>query len=605
MKRAAIYIRISTQLQHADRQHEELTAYAKSNNLEVVKIYKDVVSGFKDENEREQLNQLLQDSENNLFDVILFSEFSRLSRKVSDLTKYIEVFQSNSKELFFQKQNIWVKEKNDLGTTILIQVLGVISSYEIELFAERSISGKISAVKNRNVVLGGNLLYGYKAESGTKKMVVDNSKVDIVKKIFELYNSGKSSSYICDYLNSNGIQSPFLSNLEEVKRKRAKKGLKEKIYKNDADSVKWQKGTILDILRNKQYTGVRTVTIYKPQNLTKKSGEREVLEVIENHYEELRIIDDVLFDSVQEKIIENKNNKDVVIKHDNLLRTKLKCGCCGGNFTASTANNYTYKCFNKIKVNNIVKCSEGAEINQAKLNGLIVQASIMFISMHEHKQQTSKKIEEITENNKQLDLIIESKKNELENLKTIWLRYFDKAVMFNFSNSDIQIKKDEYDKQENEIKTSINKLSTQLAKNNSILSSLSEIEDNKLNYKLIYNNKNLMKELLNKYIKTINVYPLKSKYNLIVVKFINEVEIFLTIKSAKYRTDEIINNKFVSFFYQNDDDSFSFNPETNEFYYKKSVNGYGLNEGVIDVNTVINPIKNKLNTISFTPYVFE
>lgn len=123
MKRAAIYIRISTQLQHADRQHEELTAYAKSNNLEVVKIYKDVVSGFKDENEREQLNQLLQDSENNLFDVILFSEFSRLSRKVSDLTKYIEVFQSNSKELFFQKQNIWVKEKNDLGTTILIQVL--------------------------------------------------------------------------------------------------------------------------------------------------------------------------------------------------------------------------------------------------------------------------------------------------------------------------------------------------------------------------------------------------------------------------------------------------------------------------------------------------
>lgn len=605
MKRAAIYIRISTQLQHADRQHEELTAYAKSNNLEVVKIYKDVVSGFKDENEREQLNQLLQDSENNLFDVILFSEFSRLSRKVSDLTKYIEVFQSNSKELFFQKQNIWVKEKNDLGTTILIQVLGVISSYEIELFAERSISGKISAVKNRNVVLGGNLLYGYKAESGTKKMVVDNSKVDIVKKIFELYNSGKSSAYICDYLNSNGIQSPFLSNLEEVKRKRAKKGLKEKVYKNDADSVKWQKGTILDILRNKQYTGVRTVTIYKPQNLTNKSKEREVLEVIENHYEELRIIDDVLFDSVQEKIIENKNNKDVVIKHDNLLKTRIKCGCCGGNASASTANNCTYKCFNSIKVLGEKKCQNGFEINQSKLNGLVVQASLLFIGMQEQRLKTNAKIEEVRNNINQLTTIIEAKKNELENLKSFWLKYFDRAVMFNFSNSDIQVKKDEYDKEVNSINHSINKLTNELNSNNSILSSLFEIEDNKLNYKLIYDNKNLMKELLNKYIKTINVYPLKSKYNLIVVKFINEVEIFLTIKSAKYRTDEIINNEFVSFFYQNDDDSFSFNPEKNEFYHKKSLNGYGLNEGVIDVDTIINPIKNKLNTILFTPYVFE
>ena len=95
MKKAAIYVRISTQMQHSDRQLEELIAFAENENYEIVEVYKDVLSGFKNEEERPSLAALLKDSVTNKFDVVLFSEFSRLSRKVGDLTNLIEVFQNN------------------------------------------------------------------------------------------------------------------------------------------------------------------------------------------------------------------------------------------------------------------------------------------------------------------------------------------------------------------------------------------------------------------------------------------------------------------------------------------------------------------------------
>ena len=177
-KKTAIYIRISTQLQHSDRQKEELLKLAENEGYEVVDTYIDILSGFKDEEFRPELKRLLEDSEHKKFDIILFSEFSRLSRTIADLNKFIVEFRKNNIELFFQKQNQWVKKKGDVGTNILIQVLGVLSEYEIELFKERSISGKISAVKNRGINIGGLTAYGYKSEKDTKRLIVDIERSD-------------------------------------------------------------------------------------------------------------------------------------------------------------------------------------------------------------------------------------------------------------------------------------------------------------------------------------------------------------------------------------------------------------------------------------------
>ena len=54
-RHTAIYVRISTASQKTDRQQEELTSYAELNHLNFnrnLDFFIDVVSGFKDEEER-------------------------------------------------------------------------------------------------------------------------------------------------------------------------------------------------------------------------------------------------------------------------------------------------------------------------------------------------------------------------------------------------------------------------------------------------------------------------------------------------------------------------------------------------------------------------
>ena len=54
-RRTAIYVRISTAIQKTDRQVEELVAFAKANKLnfdESTDIYRDIISGFKDDDFR-------------------------------------------------------------------------------------------------------------------------------------------------------------------------------------------------------------------------------------------------------------------------------------------------------------------------------------------------------------------------------------------------------------------------------------------------------------------------------------------------------------------------------------------------------------------------
>ena len=62
----------------------------------------------------------------------------------------IKEFQSKNVDLFFQKQNLWVRANNDLGSQILIAVLAVVSSYEVELFAARAQGGRIVKAKKGN-----------------------------------------------------------------------------------------------------------------------------------------------------------------------------------------------------------------------------------------------------------------------------------------------------------------------------------------------------------------------------------------------------------------------------------------------------------------------
>ena len=96
-RRTAIYVRISTNKQQTDRQVVELKEYASKAGITITDndIYTDIISGFKDGELRPQYSFLKQKIEAGEYQQILFSEFSRLDRKPSNLLRSIEYYQKH------------------------------------------------------------------------------------------------------------------------------------------------------------------------------------------------------------------------------------------------------------------------------------------------------------------------------------------------------------------------------------------------------------------------------------------------------------------------------------------------------------------------------
>ena len=82
MKTAVIYSRTSSSgyqqnRQDTSRQVEDLQAYAKLSQLEIVKVYEEHISGVKKNSEREVLSECLSFAEKEGINCILCSEGSR------------------------------------------------------------------------------------------------------------------------------------------------------------------------------------------------------------------------------------------------------------------------------------------------------------------------------------------------------------------------------------------------------------------------------------------------------------------------------------------------------------------------------------------------
>jgi len=549
VNKVAIYVRISTQLQHTDRQKEELTSIAQKENYEIVEVYSDIMSGFKDNEHRKGLQKLIEDSKQGKFDAILFSEFSRLSRKVNDLGTMIETFRNQNTKLYFHKQNLWVLEKGEMMTDMFIYMLGVVSSYEIELFADRSISGKISAIKSRGINLGGLTAYGYESEPNTKKLIINSFEANIVKRIFSMYATGYTQQKICEVLKSENVPSPYRKRLADSAEKRANNGIKAKEYKKfDAETLVWTASSINKILKNRLYLGERNVKIHKPDPTNpaeiSKRKNREIIEEINIKDDSLRIIIESRFNEVQTMLKSNSLVKNTPTKHPTLLKSVLKCGCCGRNIVSTKANgSYRYMCFGKIKdtKTRVVNCTDSLEIAQYKLDGLVVQLIISRLADADRTQKSTKRIEELALQKKEKETILLSKESELVDENESWFNYFNKASRFNIPDNVLQERKNDYDTKANKLNQETNKLKNEIAsieKNVRSIEAMTKSETLRQQEATIRENKALLKQLTDEYLDTVTIYPIFDKYSLIIVSFKDGSETWGTIKSAKYKKDE-------------------------------------------------------------------
>ena len=77
-KISAIYCRESTEKQNIQSLIDMCKKAAKKINLQNIKVYYDVASGYN--KDREQYNKLKEDIQNNLVDTLVLYESSRLTR---------------------------------------------------------------------------------------------------------------------------------------------------------------------------------------------------------------------------------------------------------------------------------------------------------------------------------------------------------------------------------------------------------------------------------------------------------------------------------------------------------------------------------------------
>jgi DNA invertase Pin-like site-specific DNA recombinase len=85
-KRAAIYVRVSTDKQTVENQIRELTQVAERRGWQIVTQYSDVgISGAKGRDKRPGLDQMLKDAQRRKFDVVMAWAIDRLADRPSRL----------------------------------------------------------------------------------------------------------------------------------------------------------------------------------------------------------------------------------------------------------------------------------------------------------------------------------------------------------------------------------------------------------------------------------------------------------------------------------------------------------------------------------------
>lgn len=640
-KKPAIYCRISTSMQSTDRQKEDLLKVAEHLKYEIGAdhIYIDIITGFSVGEERPNYSALLDEVEKGNIDTILFSELTRLGRNSTELLAEVQRLQDKGVDLYFEKQDLWVRhDKQDLGSRILLAVLAITTSYEIELFAERSISGKIEKVKKGGGIGGDNNAYGYMNDEN-KMMIVRDDEAEIIRRIFNMYADGKSTNVICDILNTEGVPTSYGTRIKEFKENRERKGLAPKTYDHfkDEDNFEWRPSAIAKLLCKELYKGHRVVEFHKPQvdKLEKEKGEqveRELIYKYDVQLENLRIIDDELFQRVQDRLAQAAYNKNNAIKHDNLLKPKLICGECGSRFTVGkqtdTATKYemnprTYRCYGLVDRKDHPRiCTRGAEMRQWRLDGLVLTLSLYMFAEINIAESNANKISQLTSEIEDMVKIKDAKEQELSEL-----RNKHKKAMSRLSKSEqdddvvnelMANETTEYNTKQKALTDSISMYSHSITTRKVTISKLQRLTSTYTNIKdkvdEIRQNKELVKAMVDEYIEDITIYKIHKLWNLIIVHYTNGAESWGTIKNARYKKDEMFFDEMVchygiefkSWIITNNDHTFTYDKDNQTVHYNGNSKIYrNLQEGTYSYEEFHNMLVENGWIGSFPLYAYE
>jgi DNA invertase Pin-like site-specific DNA recombinase len=143
MRKAVMYLRVSTLDQTVANQERELRAVAECMGVEVVKVYKDHgISGAKGRDGRPQFDAMYRDAIRRQFDMVMAWSVDRLGRSLPDLVEFLKQIHALKIDLYLHQQGI---DTTTPAGKAMFQVMGVFAEFERAMIQERVRAGLLRA----------------------------------------------------------------------------------------------------------------------------------------------------------------------------------------------------------------------------------------------------------------------------------------------------------------------------------------------------------------------------------------------------------------------------------------------------------------------------
>lgn len=136
MKRAVLYVRVSSPDQHTETQLCDLHPLAAARGFEIVGEYSDKISGTKAK--RPGLDQLMSDARRGKFDMVMVWSFDRVARSVKHFLEVLDELNHLNIALISFRENI--DTSGPLGRAMIV-IVGAIAELERSLIVERVKAG--------------------------------------------------------------------------------------------------------------------------------------------------------------------------------------------------------------------------------------------------------------------------------------------------------------------------------------------------------------------------------------------------------------------------------------------------------------------------------
>lgn len=308
-KRVAVYARVSVGNEDTEMSlTSQMKGFTKIINedpsLTLANVYADEGITGTSARKRRQFTQMIKDANEHKFDTIMTKSISRFARNTVLCLQTVRDLKDIGINVIFLKENI---DTANIMSEMLLTVLAAFAQNESFSISE-NVKWGIRKRYERGEVRWSSL-YGYR--SVDKKIVIEESEAEVVRRVFESYRTGKTLPIITAELNAEGIPSP-----------------RGKV---------WTESTLLGILRSERYVGDTILQKYVCTDHISHTSIRNQEELYPEHMEQVpsyyvrnthpAIVDRRTHEQVQ-RIIELRAPRGECSRYP-YEDAPIYCPCCG------------------------------------------------------------------------------------------------------------------------------------------------------------------------------------------------------------------------------------------------------------------------------------